>query len=156
VEAAGVHSSEDDYRRSADAIDQGQKTQGGIVTNEEYSRLALRTAPDASIEKTDDAEPMVITKGQYRMLLGIIGLLGEAGEIAEAIKKHIFHGHELDLDKLKKELGDVSWYHNHLTVRTAKTSLEAVQEANIAKLAARYPEGFFSSERSINRAAGDE
>lgn len=126
------------------------------MTNEEYSRLALRTAPDAQLEATDDNDPVVITKGQYRMLLGVIGLLGEAGEIAEAIKKHIFHGHGLDLDKLKKELGDVSWYHNHLTVRTAKTSLDAVQEANIDKLKARYPEGHFSSDRSINRAAGDE
>lgn len=126
------------------------------MTNEEYSRLALRTAPDASLDTNDDSDLVTITKGQYRMLLGVIGLLGEAGEIAEAVKKHIFHGHELDLAKLKKELGDVSWYHNHLTVRTAKTSIEAVHEANIEKLKARYPEGFFSSERSINRAPGDE
>lgn len=126
------------------------------MTNEEYSRLALRTAPEAQLEATDDNDPVVITKGQYRMLLGVIGLLGEAGEIAEAIKKHIFHGHTLDLDKLKKELGDVSWYHNHLTIRTAKTCLDDVHEANIAKLKARYPEGHFSSDRSINRAAGDE
>jgi NTP pyrophosphatase (non-canonical NTP hydrolase) len=126
------------------------------VTNEEYSRLALRTAPDAQLEATDDNDPVMITKGQYRMLLGVIGLLGEAGEIAEAIKKHIFHGHGLDLEKLTKELGDVSWYHNHLTVRTAKTSLDAVYEANIAKLKTRYPEGFFSTERSVNRTVGDE
>ena len=126
------------------------------MTNEEYSRLALRTAPEASLETKDDNDPVTITKGQYRMLLGIIGLLGEAGEIAEAIKKHIFHGHGLDLEKLEKELGDVSWYHNHLTVRTAKTTLDAVHEKNIDKLRARYPEGFFSSERSIHRAAGDE
>ena len=116
----------------------------------------MRTAPEASLETKDDNDPVTITKGQYRMLLGIIGLLGEAGEIAEAIKKHIFHGHGLDLEKLEKELGDVSWYHNHLTVRTAKTTLDAVHEKNIDKLRARYPEGFFSSERSIHRAAGDE
>ena len=126
------------------------------MTNEEYSRLALRTAPEASLETKDDNDPVTITKGQYRMLLGIIGLLGEAGEIAEAIKKHIFHGHGLDLKKLEKELGDVSWYHNHLTVRTAKTTLDDVHNENIEKLKARYPEGFFSSERSIHRAAGDE
>jgi NTP pyrophosphatase (non-canonical NTP hydrolase) len=126
------------------------------MTNEEYSRLALRTAPDANIEKDDDMEEVIVTKGQLRMLLGIIGLIGEAGEVAEMIKKHVFHGHTLDRTKLTRELGDVSWYHNHLTVRTAKTTLDAVHETNIAKLKARYPEGFFSSERSINRAEGDE
>lgn len=38
------------------------------------------------------------------------GLAGEAGEVADLIKKHLFHGDDLDLIKLEKELGDVLWY----------------------------------------------
>lgn len=36
-----------------------------------------------------------------------LGLTGEAGEVAELLKKHVGHGHALDRDKLAKELGDV-------------------------------------------------
>lgn len=126
------------------------------MTHDEYSHLALRTAPEANPETNDDHELMTITKGQYRMLLGAIGLLGEAGEIAELVKKHVFHGHEIDRDKLVKESGDVAWYLNHLVVRSAKTTWGEVFRRNIEKLKARYPEGFFSSARSIHRAVGDE
>lgn len=126
------------------------------MTNDEYSRLALRTAPGESVEATDDDELVTLTKRQFRMLLGAIGLAGEVGEVLEMIKKHIFHGHPLDEQKLERELGDVSWYHNHLTVRAARSTLDRVHETNIAKLQARYPEGRFSSERSIHRAEGDD
>ena len=39
-----------------------------------------------------------------------LGLAGESGEVVELIKKHLGHGHELDLEKVSKELGDVLWY----------------------------------------------
>jgi len=117
------------------------------MTNEQYTELALRTAPHV----TDiHIEP----RNEY-LLLGVIGLAGEAGELLELVKKHIFHGHPLDPQKVLKELGDVEWYANLLRDYFGFT-LEQVHEANIAKLAARYPNGFFSSERSQNRAAGDE
>lgn len=39
-----------------------------------------------------------------------LGVAGEAGEVADYIKKVVGHGHALDKDKLTKELGDVMWY----------------------------------------------
>lgn len=94
-----------------------------------------------------------------RMLLMALGLCGEAGEVAEMVKKHIFHGHPMTAEKvilLQKELGDILWYINYGAERVAASSLTGIKERNIAKLDARYPEGHFTSERSINRAAGDE
>lgn len=120
------------------------------MTNEQYSELALSTAPGAEI--------IDITIAQKRLLLGGLGLCGEAGEVAEMIKKHVFHGHPLDAEKITKlirELGDVQWYINYLAYYNGST-LGQVQEANIAKLEARYPEGHFSALRSMNRQAGDE
>lgn len=78
-----------------------------------------------------------------------LGLCGEAGEVVELFKKHIGHGHELDLAKLEKELGDVLWYISAISTGL-NLSLEDIAIANIAKLKARYPDKF-SSERSINR-----
>lgn len=80
----------------------------------------------------------------------VLGLNGEAGEIADHVKKAVFHGHTLDHVALAKELGDILWY-----VAQAATAsgfgLDEIAAMNIEKLRKRYPEGF-SSEASINRA----
>lgn len=78
-----------------------------------------------------------------------LGIAGEAGEVADALKKALFHSHELDRSKIQKELGDVLWYVADLAT-TLGLDLDDVAAANIEKLRQRYPEGF-SSERSIHR-----
>lgn len=78
-----------------------------------------------------------------------LGLAGEAGEVADYLKKVCFHGHELDRTKLGSELGDVLWYVAMLATK-AGLSMESIMDANIDKLRCRYPNGF-ESERSINR-----
>lgn len=78
-----------------------------------------------------------------------LGLSGEAGEIAEIVKKHIYHGHHLDKAKLMEELGDLQWYIVQCCVAIDCT-LEQVMWKNNEKLAIRYKEGF-SHEASRNR-----
>lgn len=83
------------------------------------------------------------------MLNGALGLAGEVGEVVEAVKKHIFHGHALDRQALMRELGDVLWY----VARMAWClgfNLAEVAALNLHKLQVRYPDGF-SAERSRNR-----
>ena len=70
-----------------------------------------------------------------------LGLCGEAGEFAEHVKKHMFMGKPLDSAHLAKELGDVLWY-VALACEVLGISLQDVCDANIAKLSARYPNGF--------------
>lgn len=99
----------------------------------EYQQEAMRTAG----ERKDD------------LACHALGIAGEAGEVADLFKKHLFHGHDLDRDKVIKELGDVLWYVAVLAQRMG-VQLSTVAERNIAKLRERYPDGF-SSERSRNR-----
>lgn len=40
----------------------------------------------------------------------LVGLVGEVGELAELVKKEVFHEHEIEIDKYKKEVGDILWY----------------------------------------------
>lgn len=82
-----------------------------------------------------------------------LGISGEGGEVADHIKKHIGHNHELDKNKMLKELGDVLWYVAVLS-NALGFSLQEVAQANIDKLSARYPGGF-SVEASKNRKQGD-
>ncbi len=70
-----------------------------------------------------------------------LGLVGESGEVAELLKKTYFHGKDLDREKLKLELGDVLFYLDWLA-RLHGMTLGEVADANIEKLAARYPSGF--------------
>ena len=102
----------------------------------EYQKLAMRT--DSQYENQKD-----------RLLNGVMGLNGEAGETIDIVKKHLFQGHELDKDELIEELGDILWY-VALCADSVNVSLEYIANANIWKLKHRYPEGF-KVEDSINR-----
>lgn len=104
-------------------------------TLDEYQQDALRTAP-----RKNTALSLAVLA---------LGMTGEAGEVADLVKKHLGHGHPLDRDAIKKELGDVLWYLAALAERLNLT-LPEIAEANINKLRARYPNGF-SKARSRNR-----
>ena len=75
--------------------------------------------------------------------------LGEAGEVQNLIKKHVYHGHTLDIAGVKKELGDVLYYVAVLAEEIG-FDLSEIAQANIVKLETRYPDGF-DPERSKNR-----
>lgn len=70
-----------------------------------------------------------------------LGIAGEAGEVADLIKKHIGHDHELDVAKITDELGDVLWYVARLADLLG-VKLSEVARANSEKLDKRYPDGF--------------
>ena len=57
--------------------------------------------------------------------------------------------HDLDREKLAKELGDVAWYLAE-TAYALDLSLEQILRGNLDKLQKRYPKGF-DADRSINR-----
>ena len=107
------------------------------VTNlNEYHKLAQRTSSTST--------------ARAKIENGCLGLAGESGEVCDILKKHLFQGHGLDGDSVIDELGDVLWYISELAAGLNKT-LEEVATHNIAKLKARYPDGF-DPERSQHRA----
>ena len=85
------------------------------------------------------------------LMNALMGLCGESGEAIDLMKKHLYQGHDLDKEKLVKELGDIAWY-----LAEAATGLHIelseVLQRNLDKLHARYPQGF-STERSMHREA---
>ena len=107
------------------------------MTVNEYQRLAMTTLNPA-LDKKDV------------LINGVMGLCGESGEAIDIVKKWLAQGHELDKEKLAKELGDIAWYLAE-TATALDLNLEDIFEANIEKLKKRYPEGF-DSQRSIHRA----
>lgn len=71
-----------------------------------------------------------------------LGLCGEAGEIAEKIKKSIRDG-KLDVNQLKLELGDCLWYLSQLS-SCYGLDLEDIAVCNINKLQSRKKRGKIS------------
>ena len=107
------------------------------MTVNEYQRLAMTTLNPA-LDKKDV------------LINGVMGLCGESGEAIDIVKKWLAQGHELDKEKLAKELGDIAWYLAE-TATALDLELEDIFQANIDKLKKRYPQGF-NSERSVHRA----
>jgi NTP pyrophosphatase (non-canonical NTP hydrolase) len=106
------------------------------MTLDEYQELAARTL---GRDRTHEQQ----------LANAALGLTGEAGEVAEVIKKHLFHATPLDQDALAKELGDCLWYIGAFAT-VLGLSMDAIAQRNIDKLRKRYPEGF-DTERSRNR-----
>lgn len=90
-----------------------------------------------------------LTVEQGRIAAAALGLVGEAGETSEVIKKYLFHGHDLPKEKIEKELGDVLWYVAELC-NALDITLENVMEQNVEKLSKRYGSEW-SSQKSIDR-----
>ena len=97
------------------------------------------------VERTTSADITL----EHALCVGGLGLAGEAGEVADLIKKHVFHGHELGRDDLRKEMGDVLWYLTFLC-NVLGITLSEVMEVNAAKLRRRYPDGWSQAD-SIHR-----
>jgi len=76
-----------------------------------------------------------------------LGLCGEAGEVADKIKKGIRDGN-LDVHSLMLELGDVMWYLAQLSACYG-IRLEKIADANIEKLSSR-------KKRDVIGGNGDE
>ena len=106
------------------------------MTLDEYQSLAARTI---GADRTHEQQ----------LANAALGLAGEAGEVADTMKKHLFHGYPLDRDALVKELGDCMWYIAMFATELG-VSLDEIARTNIEKLRRRYPDGF-SPERSLNR-----
>jgi NTP pyrophosphatase (non-canonical NTP hydrolase) len=89
-----------------------------------------------------------------RLLHSALGLVTEAAELADMLKKHIFYGKPLDDVNAKEELGDTLWYAG-IAIDVLKTTMNDVMTMNIEKLKKRYPDKFTEHD-ALNRDVGNE
>lgn len=100
----------------------------------EYQKLAARTL-------ISDRQVPEVPAHLQRLLWNTLGLVGEAGELAEIVKKGVYHQHGINSEKFEKEIGDVLWYLAAICTCWG-VNLEDIMSQNIEKLKIRYPEGF--------------
>ena len=112
------------------------------MTLDEYGPLALRTLNDLGRFKNN-------------LVHMALGITGEAGEVADVIKKHYAYGKTLDVQHLVEEVGDIMFYLNGLLAEV-DVEWSEVLELNIKKLEARYPDLRFNADHAINRDVNAE
>lgn len=118
------------YRICRDQVAKGRDRYGGVMDCDDYQRAAMRTARDQ--DAPDEFMHLVL------------GLVGEAGEIAEKVKKLVRDKNsdlaQLDRADMASELGDVLWY-TAVLADFLGLSLNDVAQRNVDKLADRQRRG---------------
>tara|TARA_R110001606_G_scaffold396119_1_gene569664 strand:+ start:1416 stop:1790 length:375 start_codon:yes stop_codon:yes gene_type:complete len=85
------------------------------------------------------AEKTAIYASKYAILYPALGLAGEAGEVANKVKKMMRDG-EFDREGIKQELGDCLWYIAAMC-RDLNVSMADLAMANLEKLLDRKSRG---------------
>jgi NTP pyrophosphatase (non-canonical NTP hydrolase) len=115
------------------------------MDNKTYQKSALRTnGPNyhGVAERMTGYEDQVLPDTQVLDLIhASMGLVTEAGEFQDMLKKHLYYGRELDTVNLREEIGDLLWY-CAIALQALGTDFQEVMQTNIDKLKARYPEKF--------------
>jgi NTP pyrophosphatase (non-canonical NTP hydrolase) len=111
----------------------------------EYICSAVRTES----KDFDSIADRMTTKEAIRLNHAAMGMVTEAAEFLDVLKKHIYYGKTIDKVNLAEEIGDLCWY-MAIACDELHVNLEDIMETNIAKLKARYPNKF-TSEDAINR-----
>jgi len=95
---------------------------------------------------TNYQKTFIQTRGEGNEFCWALGLAGEAGEVADLVKKFHFHGGhdkkgEITPARILDECGDVIWYLAAL-LDYHKFTLADAMIANCEKLCKRHPSGF--------------
>ena len=90
-----------------------------------------------------DTEPMM-------KLHTALGICGEAGEFADAVKKSIIYGQPENTENLIEELGDLLFY-IQAAINVFSLDVEQIMQHNAGKLAKRYEKLTFTVAESAER-----
>ena len=99
---------------------------------------------------TEEFKDFTLTPDQAELLHAAIGIAGEAGELLDAVRKHVFDGQPLDRDNVVEELGDLCFY-LEAAMQVVKAFRYEVEQENQAKLSKRY-EGGYTDKAARERA----
>jgi len=87
---------------------------------------------------------------KLRLVHAAMGIAGEAGEVADAVKKHWVYGKPLDTENVLEECGDILFY-VAACLDLCGFTLDDAMTHNMEKLKKRYPEGYTDA-AAIERA----
>lgn len=103
--------------------------------NEQYKEMVKALIkPGEDIVKT-------MTPEQANLWHLATGVSGEAGELLDAVKKHVIYNKPLDRVNVVEEIGDIFFYMEGV-MQSLNISEEEVLHHNMDKLGVRYSSGY--------------
>jgi NTP pyrophosphatase (non-canonical NTP hydrolase) len=118
----------------------------------EYIHAALKT--EMNFSQYEMISVRLKDLNAARLLHATMGLVTEAGELMDTLKKYLIYGKPIDWTNVAEEIGDSQWYTALAVDVTGEVvkgvTWEGILDQNIAKLKARYPNKF-SEESALNR-----
>ena len=111
-----------------------------MISQEDIDAFKLYNLEDLTLESyQNDAAKTAIYDEAYGIVYPALGWVGEAGEVANKVKK-MLRDDNLDRDGLKGEIGDCLWYLAALC-RDLNLDLADVAQSNLDKLNSRMKRG---------------
>jgi NTP pyrophosphatase (non-canonical NTP hydrolase) len=117
-----------------------------MITQEDIDAFAAMTDVNTQ-DYSYWVEDKIVTEGETRLVENTLGLVGEAGEVAEKIKKMLRDSNKVSADEIVKELGDVVFYATALA-NYFHSDLTEVLQVNMDKLNSR-------ARRGVIKGSGD-
>jgi NTP pyrophosphatase (non-canonical NTP hydrolase) len=109
-----------------------------MITQEDID--AFKIIDVTPIDYSYWVEDKIVTEGDTRLVENTLGLVGEAGEVAEKIKKYLRDNTKVSQKEIIKELGDVVFYATALS-NYFYSNLSEVMQTNMDKLNDRARRG---------------
>jgi len=119
-----------------------------VIYGKEYSKEQFNNLFDDTPEPAMDHKDTNLGPMQMELLHAAMGKITETMEAVEPIIKYVFENADLDPVHLLEEVGD-GWWYDMIIMRLLETSPSVVMEANIEKLAKRFPDGFKSVNANV-------
>lgn len=113
-----------------------------MVTHAEMVRALVKPGQDISDYLSPEAADL---------WHGATGISGEAGELLDAVKKHVVYNKILNRENIIEELGDLEFYMEQVRQNLDITREETLV-ANIAKLSVRYEGLKYTDQAAHDRA----
>lgn len=103
-------------------------------------------------QKTDRVPTQGVSVAGIDVIVPLLGLAGEAGELLSEYKKHLRDGdsHQLFKERISEELGDLLWYIANVAAKF-KLNLEDIAVGNLRKVRDRWG-GLEQSSRVLDAA----
>lgn len=92
-----------------------------------------------------------MTSSKANLIHATMGISGEAGELLDAVKKHVIYNKDLDRHNVIEEMGDLEFYMEQMR-QELNITRDEVLEHNIAKLSKRYASLSYSDVAAQQRA----
>jgi len=115
---------------------------GTAVFQNQYSDTRIEDAAvnvGITLNQAKDLIEILFGNYPFELVYTVLAMCGEAGELANKLKKNLRSGTPVNREELMDENGDVGWY-QAATAKVLGYSLEESAQFNLDKLAKRHAE----------------